>query len=344
MRKEPCCFLRTVLEEICIGISHEEWLPTLVELYRNQIVDKRGAMDHLMRQIADDMPNPHWLGSWGALCFQYTDTLRKHPNPMRNHWALSGCRTQTSPERHIYLPGGIDTLSPLQVARKVLSFAYAFRRYGADFLSEVIIREQSLFFKECWELLLTALKTSCMDDWRKELQPFAEPLDAIGERWQTKLAENYRVLLELFPYVGTGRFEECVAMYGSPPPATLPDRLCSLEQFSITQLAARATAYHHLCRRPGPPLNLELSPLDLNLPPWTPNELELVPVIRMMLTWRVDGLDPEVIERNVTSALPIILRREQEKIRMVTWGLKMYMVLGHGPGLLEVMYRYWLEG
>jgi len=109
------------------------------------------------------------------------------------------------------------------------------------------------------------------------------------------------------------------------------------------ELAARATAYHHLCRKPASPLNLELSPLDLNLPPWTPCELELVPVIRAMLSWRVGGLDPEEMERSVAAALPIILRREQEKIRMVIWGLKMYMLRGHGPGLLEAVYRYWLE-
>lgn len=370
MRQERCCFLRTVLEEICIGIPHEEWLPVLEELYRNQIEDKRAALVWLMGQMADDMPNPHWLGNWGALCFQYSDTLRKHPNPMRKHWALTGCMKHTSPERHIYLPGGIDTLTPLQVARKVLSFAYAFRRYGADFLGEVITREQSLFFRECWELLLPAWEHFRSLDWYADsehetgngAEPYHEQwqkrhaeyeerfgigrrLDAIGERWHAKLAENYRAALELFPYIGTTeRFDERAANYGSPPPAVLPDWLCSLEQFSTAQLAARATAYHHLCRRPGSPLNLELSPLDLNLPPWTPNELELVPVVRTMLTWRVDGLDPEKIEQSVAAALPIILRREREKIRMVCWGLKMYMVKGRGPGLLEEMYRYWLEG
>ncbi|MFZ4859303.1 MAG: hypothetical protein ACOYL3_23240 [Desulfuromonadaceae bacterium] len=368
-RQEPCRFLQTMLEEICTGLPHDEWLPVLEELYRNQIEDKRAALLWLIGQMADDMPSPHWVGSWGALCFQYPDTLRKHPHPLRNHWALSGCRTHTSPERHIYLPGGIDTLTPLQVARKVLSFAYAFRRYGADFLGEVITREQSLFFRECWELLLPAWEhfrsldwcaeaeketgsaTDTCELWQKRHAEYEErfgigrQLDSIGERWQVTLAENYRAALALFPYVGTTeRFDERVAQYGSPAPAPQPDRLCSLEEFSTMELAARATAYHHICRRPASPLNLELSPLDLNLPSWTPNELELVPVIRMMLTWRVDGLDPEESERSVAAALPIILRREQEKIRMVTWGLKMYMVQGHGPGLLEEMYRYWLEG
>lgn len=344
-RQEQSRFLRVVLDEICIGTPHQHWLPMIEQVYHCQQADKRDAIAYLMGKMANgETPNPHWMGSWGALCFQYSDTLRKRKNPLRNHWALAGCRTHTSPERHIHIPGGIDTLSRLQVARKMLSFAYTFRIKGPDFLRDVISREQSQFFKECWELLLPVWEQYTVDGWHKKEQAVGRQLEIIGERWHAKLTENYQAALELFPFIGTERFDELLVKYGSPEPAVLPDSRCSLEEFTVTEVAARAAAYHQLCRRPFSPLYLELSPLDLNQPPWTPTELELIPFVKQMISLRADGLDPAEIHRDIEAAMPFILRREWEKIRMVTWGLEVYMLKGHGPGVLEAVYRFCLEG
>lgn len=366
-RLEQSRLLRTVLHVLCIGVPYQHWLPMIEQVYYSQLADKRDAIAYLMGKMANgETPNPHWVGSWGALCFQYRDTLHKRKNPLQNHWALDGCRKhRVSPARHIYIPGGIDTLYPLQIARKVHSFVCALRMHGTPFLVEVINREQSQFFKECWEILLPVWdRISDMwneykqheggetfsDRWdrvraeHEEQYGVGQQLEMIGERWHAKLAENYQAALELFPFIGTERFDELLAKYDSPEPAVLPDRRCSLEEFTVTEVAARAAAYHQLCKRPLSPLYLELAPLDLNLPPWTPTELELVPFVRFMISYRADGLDPEDIHQTIAAALLIILRREREKIRMVTWGLDTYMLKGHGPGVLESVYRFCLEG
>ena len=86
---------------------------------------------------------------------------------------------------------------------------------------------------------------------------------------------------------------------------------------------------------------LELSPLDLRLPPDTPTDQDQVPFLYYLVTMVVDGGNPRELDQAMQTALPIMARQFREKARYVTWGLSAYFE--HGPGLLEIVYRYCLE-
>ena len=343
--REENRLLKVVLELLTYGISPLEWFPMLEEAFARQRTDKRETIIFLMGSLAKGrLTNPYWLEGWGQFCFQLRRRGSGGSEPPVTSFALARCGRRDSPMRHIFPQGGIDTLTELQTARKVISFANGFRRVGPDFLRKVIDRETSSFFLSCWRVLLAACEHFGERSWDKVVETFARELVAIGELYQARLAENCRVLAELLPYLGCERFDALLEEYGSPEPGALPDRRSTLEDFTGTEVAARAAAYHRLCRRPSSPLSLVLAPLDLNRPPWTPIDLERIPIVKYLLTLRADGLDPDEIRSLALAALPIIERRERAKIRKVIWGLDATFLRGYSSALLERVYQYCLEG
>lgn len=335
IEQEHSPLLRTVLAVAAETHPLAACLPILLENFRNQQQDKQELLlAFARRNSSSGMENPHSMENLHDLML---DTYQKlHFRRIPGIARLNSCRY--APLRHLRLQGGLDTLSRLQVCCKVLAFLYHYRKHGTA-STQPLVDASSPFFKNCFQATIEYCEGG------RGKYRLADRLEQIADEQCALLEANCRAAAALFPWIGPWydpqRYAEERARYGNPEPAVLPDNRYSLEQFTTTELAARIEAYNRICSGKLPYLMLELSPLDLRLPPDTPTDQEQVPFLYYLVTMVVDGGNPRELDQAMQTALPIMARQFREKARYVTWGLSAYFE--HGPSLLEIVYRYCLE-
>lgn len=335
IEQELSPLLRTVLAVAAETHPLAACLPILLENFRNQLQDKHELLlAFARRNSSSSMENPHSMENLHDLMLDTHQKLhfRRIPGIAR----LNSCRY--APLRHLRLQGGLDTLSRLQVCCKVLAFLYHYRKHGTA-STQPLVDASSPFFKNCFQATIDYCEGG------RGKYRLADRLEQIADEQCALLEANCRAAAALFPWIGPWydpqRYAEERARYGNPEPAAQPDSRYSLEQFTPMELAARIEAYNRICSGKLPYLMLELSPLDLRLPPDTPTDQEQVPFLYYLVTMVVDGGNPRELDQAMQTALPIMARQFREKARYVTWGLSTYFE--HGPALLETVYRYCLE-